>query len=196
MEKQKTIRLALWAMIGIIILLLLRWCEGNGMLGRFKPNTDTLIVHKRDTIRDTISIVKMKKKRVLDYIEIPVHDTVFKFDSTACYELAKYRVYNDTTRDKNVVIYSTDTVQGYLKAKSLSYKLLVPLKIYDSVKIEITKKVPELPKWQLQGGLILSPNAVKPVIDFTYKRNSYLLGYDVMNKQVNIGFKYIILYNR
>ena len=85
MDKQKTIRLALWVVIGIILLLLLRWCEGTGLLGHFKPNTDTLIVHKRDTIRDTVSIVKMKTKRVFDYVEIPVHDTTFKFDSTACF---------------------------------------------------------------------------------------------------------------
>lgn len=196
MDKQKTIRLALWVVIGIILLLLLRWCEGTGLLGHFKPNTDTLIVHKRDTIRDTVSIVKMKTKRVFDYVEIPVHDTTFKFDSTACFELTKYRVFTDTTRDKNVVIYSTDTVQGFLKAKSLSYKLLVPLKIYDSVKIEITKKVPELPKWQLQGGFMLNRNAVKPTVDFSYKRNTYSASYDIMNKQVSVGFKYILLYNR
>ena len=76
MDKQKTIRLALWVVIGIILLLLLRWCEGTGLLGHFKPNTDTLIVHKRDTIRDTVSIVKMKTKRVFDYVEIPVAQNV------------------------------------------------------------------------------------------------------------------------
>jgi len=180
-----------WFFIGfslMLIFLLGRNC-GNIANTQNKPNTDTLILHKVDTIRDTIRVFKFKEKVIFKplLIDKPIDTTVYS-------NIRQYRLYKDTLRDSNIVIYNHDTVLGYLASRSLSYKLLVPLKIYDSTKVIITKEIPKLPKYQLKIGLNATPKSLYPALDLTIKRNTYSAAYDPFNKIPMVGYKYTIWY--
>ena len=174
------------ATLVVIVFFLGRQCS-NSSKNDLKPVIDTLILHKVDTIRDTISVFKTKIKIIFRpvYISKPVDTNKYK-------NIPEYRVYQDTTKDSNVVIYSNDTVLGYLTSKQLSYKLLVPLKIYDSTKVIITKQVPILPKYQLKLGSILSTKSIIPSFELDINKSNYEIGYDPFNKIPYIGYKYTI----
>lgn len=185
MDKFKTI----FIVLGIILLFFLGKQCGNTSKTDFKPNTDTLIVHKVDTIRDTTTVFKIKEKTVFKYITL---DT--PIDTSKYSDINKYRLYQDTLRDINIVIFNHDTVLGYLAHRSLSYKLLVPLKIYDSTTITITKEIPKLPKYQVKVGLNVTTKGLYPNLDLTIKRSTYTAAYDPFNKIPMVGYKYTIWY--
>lgn len=183
----------IFSVIAIILVFFLGKQCNNTSKNDLKPHIDTLIINKVDTIRDTTTVFKIKEKKVIKYTYIykPI-------DSLKYNNLKQYRVYQDTTRDSNIVIFSKDTVLGYLTSKSLSYKLLVPLRIYDSTKLIITKEIPKpiLPKYQVKIGMLFNPKGIIPTLDLSIKRNTYTIGYDPFNKIPTIGYKYTIWHSR
>lgn len=184
---KKNIGVIFLSIVLILIFFLGRSC-GNTPKTDLKTITDTLIVHKIDTIRDTVSIVKIKIKPILkDSIKIQLDSSLFK-------GLSYKRIYENTYRDSNIVINSQDTVIGYQTSKIINYKLLVPYKIYDSTIVKITKDslIYQPSKYQLSAGIISSPKMLAPVIDFSVDKWSFMTGYDPFNKQILVGGKYRI----
>ena len=173
----------------IVLVIIFLWgksCGSSSKQEEYKPIIRTVIKHKTDTIRDTLKITEIKYKGPREYTIVEyIKDTAF-------YNNLSKRVYYDTARSKDVVIYSTDTVIGSLVGKKLSYKLLVPLKIIDTTIVEITKDslifVPN--KYEIHAGLIASPKMLAPTIEFSIDRSTYGIGYDPFNKQPVISYKY------
>lgn len=179
----------LFIVLGLILIFLLGKQCGNGSKNDLKPITDTLIINKKDTIRDTLTVFKTKEKRVFKY------ETITKYiDSTKCNNIVQYRVYKDTIRDTNIVIFNNDTVLGYITSRNLSYKLLVPIKIYDSTIVKINKNIPVLPKFRVQTGISGNFNNIYLNLELSNKRNNYNIYYNPLNKQILLGYKYTIFY--
>jgi len=175
--------------ITIVLVIIFFWgksCGSSSKQEDYKPTIRTVIKHKTDTIRDTLKITEIKYKGPREYTIVEyIKDTAF-------YNNLSKRIYYDTSRTKEVVIYSTDTVAGVLFGKKLSYKLLVPLKIIDTVTVETTKDslifVPN--KYEIHAGLIASPKMLAPTLEFSINRSVYGVGYDPFNKQPVISYKY------
>ncbi len=185
---KNNLKLGFGVILIILIFILGKQCN-NSSKNDFKPITDTLIINKTDTIRDTLTVFKMKINTI--YRPIEIYKSI---DSNKYNNIRQYRVYQDTLRDTNIVIFIKDTILGYLENRQLSYKLLIPLKIYDTTTVIITKQIPKLPKYQLKIGTLISSNYLSPNIDFSINRNTYSLGYDITNKIPTIGYKYTIWY--
>lgn len=191
MQKIKeNIKTVFWVLLVIILLMLQHQCE-NSAKNDLKPITDTLIYHKTDTLKDTTTVFKTKIKTIFKYIEVNTPIDTLKYA-----DLRKIRVYRDTIRDTNVVVFNNDTIVGYLKSRSLSYRLLVPLRIYDTTKILITKEIPKLPKTQIKLGFHANTSGVYPTVDVVLKKNTYSLSYDPFNQRVMIGYKFTIYHSR
>jgi len=154
-----------------------------------KPITDTLIIHKVDTIRDTTTVFKFKTKEIPVYIEIGP-----TFTDIPCKVALKKRFYADTYKDSNLVVNINDTIIGYLTHREVNYKLYVPLKIYDSTTTTITKEVPKLvkPKFQLRAGIVANTNSANLELDMQINKITYIGGYDPFNKRVSVGLKYTL----
>lgn len=155
-----------------------------------QTHTDTLIVHKTDTIMDTtkVFIFKYIKPKTKDSSKVILDSSLFK-------GLSYKRMYNSEFRDSNIVINTIDTTIGYLTSKQIKYKLLVPLRIYDSTTIKITKDtfIYKPYKYEIHGGVIVGTKLLSPTIDLSINRSTYMLGYDPFNKQPIIGFKYRLI---
>jgi hypothetical protein len=189
-EKSKYSKSIITLILVIIVILLLKDCV-NGCKNDFKPILDTLTIHKSDTIRDTLTVFKTKEKVVFKYIDVEKDIDTSKYS-----EIRKFRVYKDTIRDSNIVIFNNDTILGYLTSRHLSYKLLVPLKIYDSTTTIITKEYPKLPKNQINVGADVFSKGVYISASFSVKRNTYGLSYDLTNKNILLSYKYTLWYGR
>lgn len=171
----------------IIVFLLGRSCNKT-ITKDSKVIIDTLILHKVDTIRDTLTIIKIKLKPIVkDSIKVLLDSSMFS-------GLSYKRIYHNTYRDSNIVINSIDTTIGYQLDKTINYKLLVPLRIYDSTKVIIRKDslVFKPSKTQLSIGLIASPKMIAPTIDLKINKSTYMIGYDPINNKPMIGYKYLI----
>ena len=109
-----------------------------------RPVSKTTISYTHDTIwPDTVF------KEVITKVKGPVRTyTVFATDSVK----SLVNVYNDTLRDSSVVITYQDSINGTLLGKKLSYKLLVPLRIIDSVFIKTTETLQPARKGHLFVG--------------------------------------------
>lgn len=174
MEKVKSyILLFLTFVVLILIILSIKDC--SGLKEPLVPiKNDTTIIHHKDTIwtKDTIFSFK--------HIKIPVKqvDTVFKpiyIDTNDC---KRVFVYKDSLVDSNLIIYYKDYIQGILRDKELSYKLKVPLKIYDSV-IETIKIHP---KFVLYGTLGIGQGIIAPGGEVALKRFKIGLGYNFQTR--------------
>ena len=189
-EKSKYSKSIITLILVIIVILLLKDCV-NGSKSDFKPISDTLTIHKSDTIRDTLTVFKTKEKVVFKYVDVEKDIDTSKYS-----EIRKFRVYKDTIRDSNIVIFNNDTILGYLTSRNLSYKLLVPLKIYDSTTTIITKEYPKLPKNQINVGADVFSKGIYISASFSVKRNTYGLSYDLTNKNILLSYKYTLWYGR
>jgi len=169
----------------IILVLLNKQCNTPKI--DLKTSGDTLIKHTVTTIRDTTTIFKTKENTVFEPIIIEKNIDTNKYKI-----IPKFRVYNDTIRDTNVVIYLHDTILGYLTSRNLNYKLLVPLKIYDSTIIIRNNNI----KYQVNLGLNTNFNDITPTLGVIIKNNGFYLGYDLINKRPNLGYKYTIFNKR
>ena len=150
-----------------------------------------MTIHKSDTIRDTLTVFKTKERVVFKYVDVEKDIDTSKYS-----EIRKFRVYKDTIRDSNIVIFNNDTILGYLTSRHLSYKLLVPLKIYDSTTTIITKEYPKLPKNQINVGADVFSKGIYLSASFSVKRNTYGLSYDLTNKNILLSYKYTLWYGR
>lgn len=193
MNKENIFKTIKWVIIGIIILLLLKECRSivNTFIDN-KSNSDTVVVtqHTSDTIWSKDTIYKFKPK----YVFTSTVDTFWKpvfIDSTECNRISRYM---DTMIDKNVEIYTDIHVQGRLRGLKPSYKLKVPLKIIDSVKVTITVTntvtVPSI--FQVHVGASVSSMLLAPEVGVSYKRHTFKVGYNLQNKFPTIGYSYTI----
>ena len=180
--------------IGLTILgvfLFGRKCgSNNSSKSDLQTITDTLIIHKVDTIRDTTTIFKFKSIKPIakDSIKIVLDSSMFK-------GLSYKRIYLNEFRDSNIVINSIDTVLGYQTDKTIKYKLLVPLRIYDSTKVVIRKDslIYKPYKYEIHAGLAASPKFIAPKIELSIDKSTYGLGYDFINKVPMIEYKFRII---
>lgn len=170
--------------ICIVSFIFLRQCkEIVDNIGNIKPDlksdTITNIIHTRDTIwQDTFKIIKVN-------VKVPgPRDTIFIIDSVP----QPISIYQDSLRDSSVVLYYTDYVKGEMIKKDLSYRLLVPKIIIDSVKTTVISS----PIYNLQAGAIVGKNTLAPVLDFSIKRHTFGVGYNFQNSGVLVSYKYKI----
>lgn len=154
-----------------------------------KPITDTLVIHKSDTLRDTTTIFKFKEKPVFRYIVLNE-----EIDSLKYKEVYKKRAYHDIYRDSNQVVTIDDTIIGYLLGRKVDYQLFVPLRIYDTTRMTITKQIPivKKPNFQFGVGILANRTNIYGMIDINIKRVTYTIGYDPFNKREIVGLKYTL----
>lgn len=161
----------------VIVLLKVEHCNPikNQIVG-----SDTVMEYSSDTIwsKDTLYVYK-KTPTLTDSIFI------YNTDTSMCNYI---REYKDTIEDTNIVIFTDDLIQGRLIESGLSYKLKIPVKIIDSVKITINNKITN--KYSLYGGVQLGYKSINPYIDFNKSKYQIGLGYDIYNKSPNIRLGY------
>ncbi len=154
---------------------------------------DTISIHTVDTLIDTLTVFKTKEKRVFvpeyEFIVIPP-------DSFTLAEFYKKRHYKDSYRDSNIQVQIEDTILGYLLHRKVNYRLFVPLRIYDSTKVQITTSYPKLPKYQFSIGIDATPKNIFIGADLNINRTIYSIGYDPINKAPKIGLKYTLWYSK
>lgn len=172
----------------IILQILFNTCSYNKEKNNknedlIKSDTVFIIKHKTDSIRDTIRIVSYKRYPKFVYLK----DTLkpYKIDSN---NLFSYKLYSDTLRDSNVVIWSKNKVLGELTESNISYKLLVPTKIVDSVFITKNINNTKYSKNVIGLGVITSYNNISPIVKYSYKENNFLLGYNFIDKYPTVGY--------
>lgn len=180
--------------IGVIISIFLfgRSCGKNSV--KIPQYKDSIIV-KNDTIwPDTMKIETPKPYPVHDKVEL-IKEVPIPTDTQAILDQFKLRHYTRHYRDKDIEVIVDDTILGTLIAQKASYRLFKPTSIYNStvttVKPQDTVKVPK--KWELRGGIDITPKNLYFGLDFQKRRVSYSLGYDPFNKQVKGGLKFTIL---
>lgn len=119
----------LYLIITILIICLFFTCKNDYFnCNPATVTTDTLTTHTSDTIYQKDTIWNFKYKTITRPVNVYINtqkDTI--------------RVYNDTLSDTNLVIMLKDTINGILLGQNISYKLKVPVKIIDSVFVNITK---------------------------------------------------------
>lgn len=165
----------------VLLILLMNKCEGN-----LPDNeTTTKIEYKTDTIwPDTTKIYVFKDRKVP--VPVLVTDTFYKIiDSVDC---KRVYVYRDSLVDSNLVLYYKAHVQGVLRTFEPSYRLKIPLKIIDSIKV--TKTIKIQPKFTLDASLIVSKGMIAPMGEVSLKRFRLGLGYNLNNKSPVISASY------
>ncbi len=188
MEKLKTI--TIWVLFGVIIIMsLFKGCDKSE-----KPK----IVVKTDTIVKITpppdTVVKFKAKY------FPKWDTVYSFVDSSKWskDLCKFeRIYNDSTSDSNVTIYSNIATIGLLKSSQLSYKLKVPILIETTIKTDSIIYVPSkgnnftLIGYGGVGGnkTQLNLNVGAAILN---KNKYYGYSYDIVNQTHNVNFGLIL----
>lgn len=194
LEKIKTnIKYIFIVVVIIIVFLLGRSCSKKDVNKEIKKES-TNITSKIDTVfpKDTIYVFKDKPLPYPVYIK---GDTI-KIQPLDSLQLYRFFVYKDSIEDKNIKIYSTIITQGKtLSSFKPSYKLKVPLLITDTIRItkidSINIEKPQ--KYQISGGIIVSPKMLAPIIDLTINRSTYSIGYDPFNKLPIVGYKIRII---
>lgn len=190
--------------IGICIIaaaFLLNTC--NGVLKScqgpdHKTTLDTIKIHTRDTIwaRDTIvQLIPSKSSR-----PVVIHDTFWKPLPIDSLDLMRFYITKDSSEDKNIKIWDVSYTQGKtFKGHKSSYKLKVPLVIYDTTKITVTKhdSIRYLPKYQVATGIIAGYKETTPILYFTKGRQEVGLGYNLQSgnnylEGARVSYKYTI----
>lgn len=188
---QKILNNTKYMFYGIILLsvfLLGKQCNSTSKK-HLNTITDTLIVHKTDTIKQRDTIIKM----ALNLKYKVIHDTVYKIlDSTECNTL---KLYQDSLITKEYDIYRKALVQGNLLYDTTGIRLKVPTMIIDSIFMTIKKDslIFKPNKWDLKVGILAGYNTLSPTIDFTKGRITYQIAYDPFRKQPYLGLKYTLL---
>lgn len=174
----------------IVIICIVFWFGRS--CGKSKEIIEPLIVtetHYSDTIFPKDTIISFKDKPV----PYPVYVDTNKYRPIPIDSLDMHRffTYKDSTEDLNVKIYSEIHTQGKtLKYFKPSYKLKVPLIIKDSVVIKKDSLIYVPYKYEIHGGIIVSPSMIAPTIDLSINKGTYGLGYDPFKKQIVVTAKY------
>lgn len=173
--------------IGIVLFLFGKSC-GNKVIESTEPKVVT-VTNYRDTIfpKDTVYIPKEKPVPYPVYIDT---DT-YKPKPIDSLEMHRFFVYNDSTEDANIKIYSKIVTQGRtLNSFKPSYKLKVPLIIKDSTVVKIDSLVYKPYKYEIHAGGIVGFKTLAPVIEMSINKATYGAGYDILNKSVIFTVKY------
>lgn len=189
MTKEQIFNTVKWVVIGIIALLLLKECRG--IIDEVKPDKPVIkdsIVHTRDTIwaHDTTIVFKPKK------VFVPIVDTMWLPSPIDTVDFYKVFVSRDTFPDSNLILYSEIRYQGLLREVKPSYKLKIPIKIIDSVKV--TREIPKLypPKYQIHGGILIGRNIIAPEVSGSINRSTFGVGYNLLDKSPTLRYSYTI----
>lgn len=183
----KNFLLILWFII--IILCTKSGCQAYLKERKFKNSrnkqnfTYDTLYHKTDTIylKDTIISYKLKYQ----HLKTTIRDTVYINNKPL-------NIYIDSLVDNNLIIYTTDTVDGEILARNLAYKLKVPILIHDSMVVE---KVPinssNCKKWILFIGPEIGGNLNKfntsAILGFSIDNKLISYRYGLLDKTHNIG---------
>lgn len=164
----------------------------SGISTKYINKSDTIIVSKTDTIRDSVTVYKPRKvyDTVWAYYEIPIPQ-----DSLVLKEYFKIRSYKNVYKDTNIVITVNDSVAGYLIGQNINYKLYRPLSITNSTTTIVNNKEPlkSPKKWELRGGVEANLNSAYLGLQFQKNKWSYGGAYDPFNKQVKAELYYTLL---
>ena len=115
--------------IVVIIVLILNTCSHSS--ANHASVIDTTVVCDSQTHIDTIPFID----------SIPVHFHV-PIPGPAIIDSANdVKVYSDSTKNADIVIYWSDSIQGTLLAKHLSYKLFVPKQIEKTIIVDNSKTI-------------------------------------------------------
>lgn len=180
----------------LLYILFLQQCGGGGCN---KPKDNTL---------DTITTIEIEYDTIWPppkIIEVPVEVRVPVFteriDTVVADSICQFvRTYSDSLPDSNLVIYYSDTVQGLLLGKDLSYRLKIPTTIKET--ITVTREVPKLVKSPVSGlylgleaggNLSLFNNISGALTLATKKGYSYSYRYNILQKTHNLQFGYRLL---
>lgn len=175
----KVLNNVLFFAVGFVLcFILLKKCNGPVEVKPFKelpPST------RHETFKSDTTKPKPEKVEVPVYIKGPARTyTVTVVDSTACNLV---RVYQDSLKDANQVIYYMDSVQGRLLGKRIHYKLFVPLKIENTH--TIIDSIP-YPIYLEQNKLYLSGE-----VGGNLKQFDFSIGADLITKgRIELGYRY------
>jgi hypothetical protein len=171
----------------VLFVMLLNKCGDALNKYKIENQKDTIITHKTDTVwaRDTVFSFKKIK------VPVPQVDTLYKPIYVDTNDCRRIFVYKDSLVDTNLVIYYKDYIQGILRGKELSYKLKVPLRIYDST----TTIIKINPKFELYGTLMLSKGMIAPMGEIGLKRFKIGFGYN-LNTKAPVGSISYKLYSK
>ncbi len=194
MNKNNIFTTIKWVTIAIIVILLLRECRGivNTYIDINKPTTDTVveISHTSDTIWTKDTIYKIVPKKVF----IPVVDTFWKPLPIDTNDFFRVFVSRDTFKTKELDLFTETHYQGLLRQIKPSYKLKVPIRIVDSVKVTttVTNTVTTPCVFQVHVGVLVSSQLLAPEVGVSYKRHTFKVGYNLQNKFPTLGYSYTI----
>lgn len=194
MTKDNIFKTIKWVTIAIIVILLLRECRGivNTYIDINKPTTDTVveISHTSDTIWTKDTIYKIVPKKVF----IPVVDTFWKPLPVDTNDFFRVFVSRDTFKTKELDLFTETHYQGLLRQIKPSYKLKVPIRIVDSVKVTttVTNTVTTPCVFQVHVGVLVSSQLLAPEVGVSYKRHTFKVGYNLQNKFPTLGYSYTI----
>lgn len=194
MNKNNIFTTIKWVTIAIIVILLLRECRGivNTYIDINKPTTDTVveISHTSDTIWTKDTIYKIVPKKVF----IPVVDTFWKPLPIDTNDFFRVFVSRDTFKTKELDLFTETHYQGLLRQIKPSYKLKVPIRIVDSVKVTttVTNTVTTPCVFQVHVGVSVSSLLLAPEVGVSYKRHTFKAGYNLQNKFPTLGYSYTI----
>lgn len=197
----KKIKSNLGGIFIILIILLLFFisykCGNKNIIisDSIKNTSDTISMHKRDTIFLKDTIIVFKDKLVSKPYPIYIDTNKIKLQPLDSLQLYRFFIYNDSIEDSNIKIYSKIVTRGKtLNSFKPSYKLKVPIVIIDSIKTIIKDSIfitsTKLSKYQLSIGFITSPQILAPMIDLSINRSTYSIGYDPFNKQPLIKYSF------
>jgi len=174
----------------IIICIVFLWGKscGNKTIEPTEPKVVT-ITNYRDTIFPKDTVITFKDKPVP--YPVYIHDTTLIFQPLDSLEMHRFFVYNDSTEDSNIKIYSKIVTQGKtLNSFKPSYKLKVPLIIKDSTVVKIDSLVYRPYKYEIHTGGIIGFKTLTPVVELTIDKGTYGAGYDILNKSIIFTAKY------
>ncbi len=181
-----------WNLIAtvIIICIVFLWGKscGNKVIEPTEPKVVT-IINYRDTIFPKDTIITFKDRPVPYPVYIDTNTYISKpIDSL---DMSRFFVYNDSTEDSNVKIYSKIVTQGRtLNSFKPSYKLKVPLIIKDSTVVKMDSLVYRPYKYEIHAGGIVGFKTLAPVVEMSINKATYGAGYDILNKSIIFTAKY------
>lgn len=182
-----------WNLIAtvIIICLVFLWGKscGTKVIEPQEPKVIT-VTNYRDTIFPPDTIINLPTKLVP--YPVYVKDTSgLKPQPVDSLELNRFFVYNDSTEDSNIKIYSKIVTQGKtLNSFKPSYKLKVPLIIKDSTVVKQDSLIYKPYKYEIHAGGIVGFKTLAPVIEMSINKVTYGAGYDILNKSIIFTAKY------
>jgi hypothetical protein len=188
MEKIKTY-IIIGLTIVIFFIMLLNSCDGGSKSNI--TNNDTIIVTniKYDTL------FTIEKQIVFKTVYKPSFDTIFKERDSLDIPLDSLnygRVYNDSTSDSSITIYSRVEVDGVLTSLGISYKEhRHPYLITNTIEKTEYKEIIKSNKLNIYTGLELGGNSssfnLSPFVNFSGKKVNIQYRYGLLNNTHNIG---------